>query len=131
MNDEKIFSEGDPANHLWIVVEGQVDLRFELPNHSTTNKNTVATITAQSNESKTFGWSCFVPSYTYRLSAYSSSRSCKIIKIRKESLLKLFDNDVEMGYHVMAFLVKTVGYRFQQFQEKIVKVMGDEIFSGW
>jgi hypothetical protein len=91
----------------------------------------VATITAQGTESKTFGWSCFVPPYTYRLSAYCSSQSCKIIKIGKESLLKLFDNDVELGYQVMSFLVKTVGYRFQQFQDKIAKVMGDEILSDW
>ncbi|RPI70120.1 MAG: cyclic nucleotide-binding domain-containing protein [Geobacteraceae bacterium] len=28
---ERLFAEGDPAKHVWFVVDGQVDLRFEWP----------------------------------------------------------------------------------------------------
>ena len=31
---DKLFTEGDNAEHLWVVMDGSVDLRFELPNDS-------------------------------------------------------------------------------------------------
>ena len=36
---DKLFTEGDSAEHLWIVVKGRVDLRFELPAGRPPHKN--------------------------------------------------------------------------------------------
>ncbi len=63
--DEKLFSEGEDATCLWIVQKGQVDLRFDLPDRSTSTKNTISSIF----KFMTFGWSSLVAPNKYRLSA--------------------------------------------------------------
>ena len=70
---DKLFTEDDSAEHLWIVLKGRVDLRFELPDRrSTSEEHTVSSVEIDKKGSvaQTFGWSCFVPPYKMRLSAY-------------------------------------------------------------
>ncbi|MCB2215469.1 Crp/Fnr family transcriptional regulator [Desulfofustis glycolicus] len=130
--DDCLFKEGEPAEHMWIVTEGQVDLRFELPGNRTSSaENTVSSFTAQEDRKRVLGWSCFVPPYRMTLSAYCVSRTCSVIKIGRADLLETFEQDMAMGYKVMSYLIKVVGYRFQQFQEELVKVQGRDIMHSW
>jgi CRP-like cAMP-binding protein len=115
--NEKLFSEGDNAACLWIVKEGRVDLRFDLPDRSTSTKNTISSI----SEFKTFGWSSLVAPHKYRLSAYCATKSCKIIQIERERLVKLFKQDSKIGYLVMSKLLEIIGQRFRQLQDSASK----------
>ena len=130
--DDRLFREGDKAEHLWIVTEGKVDLRFELPGIlSASDENTISSLEAQDDKKRTLGWSCFVPPYKMMLSAYCVTRSCTVIKIKKETLLELFEKDTVMGYKMMSYLIKVIGYRFQQFQDELAKVKGHDIIHSW
>lgn len=97
---DRLFMEGDEATHLWIVSDGQVDMRFEMPaGRSPSNENTtVSSVSAQDAVAKILGWSCFVPPHKMRLSVCCSTRNCTVIRIKKEDILKLFDKDPGMGY---------------------------------
>jgi CRP-like cAMP-binding protein len=120
--NDRLFAEGDPATHLWLVIDGRVDLRFELPvKQFATAEQTVFTvkITPQKPMTETLGWSCFVSPYRMRLSAYCASPACRIIRIPKEELLRIFEDDPLMGYRFMAYMVTIVGYRFHQFQDVV------------
>jgi signal-transduction protein with cAMP-binding, CBS, and nucleotidyltransferase domain len=129
---DRLFREGDPADFLWIVTEGQVDLRFELPgNRPTSDQATISTLSAEEQEKRILGWSCFVPPYHMRLSGYCGTRTCLVVKISKEELIKLFEKDPQMGYVIMTYLVKVVGYRFNQFQDEIAKSKGSDILNAW
>ncbi len=46
---DKLFDEGEEANHLWIVVDGTVEVRFELPGHEAPQTNTVSVISSDSD----------------------------------------------------------------------------------
>ena len=71
---DRLFKEGDLAEHLWIVTDGQVDLRFELPgNRPTSEETTMSSLTAENDKKRTLGWSCFVPPYKMMLSAYCAT----------------------------------------------------------
>jgi len=132
--DDRLFAEGDPATHLWLVVDGRVDLRFEMPDKRvSTTDHTVSSVevTPQKSEAKTLGWSCFVPPFKMRLSAYCATPSCRVIRLPKKDLLQYFEDDPAMGYRFMSYMVKIVGYRFQQFQDVVAKMAGDTIMSGW
>jgi CRP-like cAMP-binding protein len=132
--DDRLFAEGDPATHLWLVVDGKVDLRFEMPDKRvTTKEHTVSSVdvTPQKPVAKTLGWSCFVPPYKMRLSAYCVTRTCRIVRFPKMGLLQNFEDDPVMGYRFMSYMVTVVGYRFQQFQDVVAKTMGDTMMSGW
>jgi NADP-reducing hydrogenase subunit HndB len=109
---EKIFSEQEEAKNIWFVMEGQVDIRFDLPGRSTSEVSTVYS----EPPTKTFGWSTFVPPYRYILSAYCASRQCKVAKLEKGFLLKLFESDYEMGYRVMFNIAHVISERFYDMQ---------------
>jgi CRP-like cAMP-binding protein len=131
---DKLFTEGDSAAHLWNVVKGQVDLRFEMPDkRPTSSDQTIGSIAVgqRDTESKVLGWSCFIQPYKMRLSAYCVTDTCRIIRIPKEALLQLFEKDPQMGYTFMSFMITVVGYRFQQFQDHVAKNMGEDLMSGW
>lgn len=129
---DKLFTEGEPATEVWFVLEGQVGLYFEMPDGRPSSSDTrVSSIGEDDWVAKTFGWSCFVPPYTMRLSAYCLSRSCKVVKVSRDGLLKLFKKEPEAGYMFMSHLVRVVGYRFHQFRDEIAKLRGEYLMSGW
>jgi len=125
--DDQLFTEGKDSSHLWIVMEGQVALRFGMQGSKSGSQDTVSF----ESESQTFGWSCFVPPYTYRLSGYCASRQCKAVAMEKEKLLSLFEKDAEIGYSVMSYLVCVVGNHFHRFQDELAKQMGHDIMNAW
>jgi hypothetical protein len=55
------------------------------------------------------------------LSAYCVTRSCSVIKIAKTDMLDLFEKNESMGYLIMSYLVKVLGFRFQQFQDELAR----------
>lgn len=110
---EMLFGENEEASYIWIVLEGQVDIRFDLPGRVTTQESTVYSETA----TKTFGWSSFVPPYKYILSAYCAGKSCKVAQIDKEYLIRLFESDYKMGYTVMNNLAGIMSLRFHDLQK--------------
>ena len=112
-HNAKLFSEGDAAACLWIVQEGRVDLRFDLPDRPTSAKNTISSL----SESMSFGWSSLVAPHKYRLSAYCASKTCKVIQIARQSLVDYFSQDAKAGFVVMSNLVEVIGQRFRQLQD--------------
>jgi NADP-reducing hydrogenase subunit HndB len=111
-NANRLFAEGENANHVWIVMEGQVDLRFDLPGRPTSEENTIFSITV----GNTLGWSGFVPPFQYKLSAYCATRICKILLINKEFLIDLFEKDNHLGYRVISNLTGVASTHFHRLQ---------------
>jgi CRP-like cAMP-binding protein len=130
--DQRLFTEGETAKDMWIVFDGGVELRFEMPNaKATTKDNMVSAHHNEIPESQVFGWSCFIPPYKMRLSAYCTSRRCQVVKIDAEKLNKLMGSDTDIGFKMMGYLVQVVGYRFKQMQEEVVKFLGINMMNSW
>jgi|GEM_PF-584015 CRP-like cAMP-binding protein len=131
---DRIFAEGDQATDLWLVMQGQVDLRFELPDHRPSSpEQTIASIVVPTKDSpaEIIGWSCFVEPYKMRFSAYCMASFNQIVRLEKTGLLKLFDSDPGMGYGFLSHMMLVVGGRFHQFQDHVAKNMGEDLMSGW
>lgn len=90
-------------------------------------EDTISTLT----EGMPFGWSSLVPPNKYRLSAHCASRSCKTIKISRDRLLQLFEDDAQLGYRVMAKVMIVVGQRFHQLQDEVARRRGYDIINRW
>ncbi len=125
--DAKLFDEGESADHLWIVMEGRIDLRCELPGLASSEENTISSISAGG----AIGWSCFVSPYKYRLSGYCASGQCELIRIEKEHIIRLFELDADVGYVVMSNMATVVGRRFNRLQDEIARLRGQHAMSGW
>ncbi len=148
---DTIFIEGEPAGDMWVVVEGEVELRFDLPHDLNLNNDSYVLMTGQHNAAassadhgtsryntissisggKTFGWTSFVPPYTHCLSAYCASERCKVIQMDHDGLIAIFETDARIGYLVMASITRLVGKRFHQLQDEVVKRKGYEIMFQW
>ena len=123
----RIFEKGENAAYLWIVREGRVDLRFDFAGLASSEQNTISSIP----EAGAFGWSSIVAPNKYRLSGYTTGSACKLIKVERESLLKLFEKDPDIGYVVMWNLATLVGARFHNLQEEAASRRGQDILGGW
>ena len=125
--EEKLFGQGEDSEFLWVVMNGQVDLREEAVKRSKKTTDQISFI----SEAQIFGWSCFVPPYTYRLSGYCTTRTCSAVKFQKECLKALFESDPDVGYHIMSYLVTVVGSHFKNFQDELAKKRGIDIMTKW
>ncbi|MEJ2101462.1 MAG: cyclic nucleotide-binding domain-containing protein [Desulfobacterales bacterium] len=110
---DRLFAEGEDADRIWLVEEGQVDLRFDLPGRQTSEENNVFSIAS----GQTLGWSGFVPPFKYALSAYSATKPCKILQIAKDYLLECFEKDPRMGLMFMTNLATITSMHFDQLQK--------------
>ncbi len=129
---ESLFLEGDKATDMWIVLDGSVELRFEMPNASaTTDDNTLSSHNKDIPESQVFGWSCFTAPYVMKLSAYCTSRRCQVLKINAAKLNKLMAQETAIGFKIMRYIVQVVGYRFKQMKEEVAKFMGINMMNSW
>lgn len=124
---DKIFGVKEDPKYLYAVMEGEVALRQDWPGGSPSQEDTISTI----SKKMIFGWSSLVPPYEYRLSAHCVTRQCKVLKIDRKSLRGLFEKDLKLGYMVMSKIVSTVGSRFFQLREEIIKHRGQEIINRW
>ena len=125
--ETRLFEKGENAAYLWIVREGQVELRFDFVGLASSEENTISSI----SEAGAFGWSSIVPPNKYRLAGYSTGGGCKLIKVERESLLKLFEKDPDIGYVVMSNLATLVGARFHNLQEEAARRRGQDLMGGW
>ncbi len=130
--DQRLFREGEAAKDMWIVIDGSVELRFEMPDtRASTNENMISSHHNGIPESQVFGWSCFIPPYKMRLSAYCASRRCRVVKINADQLNKLMASDTDIGFEIMGYLVRVVGFRFIQMQEEVAKFIGINMMNSW
>jgi signal-transduction protein with cAMP-binding, CBS, and nucleotidyltransferase domain len=124
---EKIFAAGETSEYFWMVREGQINLTWDVPEGPTLPESTITTLT----EGMPFGWSGMVPPYKYHLSAHCASRSCKVIRIQRDRLIRLFVDDAEMGYKFMSKVMIVAGRRFHQLQDEVAKRRGHDIINRW
>lgn len=124
---DRIFAHAADATDLWIVVDGEVELRSELSQPQAGTAEQMAFLSS----AQAFGWTCFVPPYKYQLSGYCASRRCRIIRLPREKLLRLFTDYPEIGFAVMQYAMCAVGTQFQELQDELARRRGHEVMSKW
>jgi CRP-like cAMP-binding protein len=98
-----LFSEGDPADALSIIVEGEVDIQYTL---GTGERRTVDRLVA----GDILGWSAVVE--PYRMTAVATTRmDTRLLKIDARRLRELCERDPLVGYRLMNQVVKLLADR--------------------
>jgi CRP-like cAMP-binding protein len=103
---ELIFEECQPANSLFLLLEGGFDLSYksEEEYYPKTRKDFDV---GQINPGEVFALSSLIEPYALNATARASKPS-KLIKIDAIALRKLFDSDPHMGYLAMQQLTKAI-----------------------
>jgi CRP-like cAMP-binding protein len=120
-----LFKEQTEATRLYLIVEGGIDLRFEMPFREIPS----STITS-SGPGDAIGWSAIVPPHLYRLSGYCRGKTV-VLEIDRDALQEVFATNYHLAFIVMRNIAELAGARLFQVQDKLARVLGEEVIHGW
>jgi len=123
---DRVLSEGKRAEYFFLLEQGSVDLRFELPYRETSKEMTVTTI----KPGECFGWSAMVSPYKATLSCYSIGTS-RAIRIRGDEILGLCEKNNHIGFIFMQNLAEMIGDRLTKQRAQFIKEVGDSLRFQW
>lgn len=102
---ETIFNEGDQANTIYLLLDGEVDLFFtaEEDYSPKTSKQFAA---GEINVGEVFGVSAFIEPYTTNAEA-RAARDSRILRIDALTLRSQFPEDLSMAFCIMNAIART------------------------
>ena len=112
---DRVLTEGERADYFYILEEGRVDLRFELPDCKSSEDTTVGTI----EPGECFAWSAMVPQHIATLSCYSTGMS-RGIRIEGIKLLNLCKRNSRIGFIIMQNIAVMIRHRLTKLEALFV-----------
>lgn len=120
-----LFMEQTEATKLYLILNGGIDLHFEMPQRESTY-----TKIASRKPGAAVGWSAIVPPYKYRLSGYCKDETT-LLEIERGTLHAIFETNYHLAYIFMRNIAVLTGERLYQVQDKLAKALVDEAVNGW
>jgi CRP-like cAMP-binding protein len=117
LQGETVFREGEDANDLHFLLEGDILLKVKL-----TSRPESVTVSAVSQCYEGFGWSGIVPPYHYTASAVCEV-DCKILTIPGESFMQLLEENPAAGFIVMRRLTELIASRLRNSRQTLLKTL--------
>ncbi|NUQ63323.1 MAG: cyclic nucleotide-binding domain-containing protein [Pirellulales bacterium] len=108
---EQIFCEGNPADTLYFIARGEVDLQYNL---GSGELRTVDTL----RDGDILGWSALLEPYRYT-GAGTATKATRLIAIRARELRDLCDRDPLLGLHLMDQIAKLLATRLEGAQVQL------------
>jgi CRP-like cAMP-binding protein len=100
-----IFREGDKADHLYIILQGEVDIQYTL---GSGEQRTVDTVVA----GELIMWSALVE--PYRSTALGTTRQdTKLVAIDAKQLREYCEQDHDLGYRMLLSVLKLLATRLE------------------
>ena len=112
-----IFREGEQADKLHFLLEGEIVLKVKL-----TSRPESITVSAVTQPYESFGWSGIVPPYHYTASAVCGA-DCKVLTIPGDSFMKLLETNPVAGFAVMQRLTEIVASRLRNSRQALLKTL--------
>ena len=116
--DTEIFEQGAPAVYLYLLIKGEVEIRYKPYDGPT------ITLT-RLRDGDVFGWSAVVGSPQYTSSIVSET-PVEAIRIRGNNLIKLSTDSPETGKVIMDRLVRVVSPRWKNAEEQVQSLLSSE-----
>lgn len=120
-----LFMEQSEATVLYLILSGGIDLHYEMPQR----ENADTTVVSQ-KQGEAVGWSAIVPPHKYHLSGYCRGET-KLLEIDRSTLKRIFETNYHLGYIFMRNIAVLAGERLHQVQDKLARVLSDEVINGW
>ncbi len=100
-----LFGEGDPADSMNIIVQGEVNIQYIL---GSGERRTVDTLV----DGDILGWSALVEPYRYT-AVGTASKDTQLVSIRAKSLRDLCEKDPLLGYRLTTQIAKLLAHRLE------------------
>jgi CRP-like cAMP-binding protein len=112
---ETVFQQGEPADYFFAVLEGEVALRLPRPDG-------VSILIDEAREGAIFGSCICFQIHDYSLTAHCTEKS-RVLKIKAETLRKLMDDDLVMGYTIQTMVSRTYFKRYIDTMRKLQAIV--------
>ena len=117
LQGETVFREGEDADKLHFLLEGDILLKVKL-----TSRPESITVSAVSQRYEGFGWSGIVPPYHYTASAVCEV-DCKVLTIPGEGFMQLLKDNPAAGFIVMQRLAELIASRLRTSRQALLKTL--------
>jgi len=112
---ETIFEQGEPAEYFYAVLDGLVTLRLPRPDG-------VSLLIDEVTKGAIFGSCVCFQIHDYSLTARCSEKS-RVLKIKAETLRKLMDDDLVMGYAIQTMVSRSYFKRYIDTMRKLQSIV--------
>jgi CRP-like cAMP-binding protein len=112
---ETIFREGDNAEQLYILLQGNISIQVQL---SSRPERITVSVISQPNQS--FGWSGVVAPYHYTASALCKT-GCRLLAINGQQLLQVLQEEPASGFIVMQRIAGIISSRLRNSRMALLK----------
>jgi len=100
-----VFNEGDPAEYLSVILQGEVNIQYRL---GTGELRTVDTLVA----GDLLGWSALIEPYRYTAIA-TTTKPTQLARLEGAKLRKLCEEDPLLGYKLTTQIAKLLAHRLE------------------
>ncbi len=114
---EMLFWEGDPAELLYILVEGEINVFVQL-----SSRPERVTVSVLSQPYQTLGWSGLVAPNVYTASALCEV-DCRLVAIDGAVLIEVLKGDPVMGFIVMGRIAEMMSSRMRNTRFALLKTL--------
>jgi len=114
---EMLFWEGDPAELLYILVEGEIDVFVQL-----SSRPERVTVSVINQPYQTIGWSGLVTPNVYTASALCEVE-CRLVAIDGPALIEVLKGDPAMGFIVMGRIAEMMNSRMRNTRFALLKTL--------
>jgi CRP/FNR family cyclic AMP-dependent transcriptional regulator len=120
--EEVLFHEGDRFDNLYIILSGEVIFENYIP---TIGNHTVA----HAEPLDVIGWSCLTPVVRQRPATVKALSHGRIISIKGEELIKLCEEDHDLGYLIMRRVANIVASQFLSIRLHLYEIIRNTTHS--
>jgi CRP-like cAMP-binding protein len=110
----RLFSEGDPAEHLYILVDGEVDLQYTLGDGQLRTVDTLVS-------GDLMVWSALVEPYKCTATG-TVKKDSKLIAINGPKLRAQCERDHDLGYDMLISITKLLATRLEGARVQLATV---------
>jgi len=110
-----IFEQGDQAEYLYMVVEGEVNIRFKPEDGPSIG-------VARVHREGVLGWSAALGSPTYTSSAVCAT-DCQVLRVRGQDLRELCEQDPETGSLILERLAAVIAERLRNTHQHVMALL--------
>ena len=112
--NQTIFVDRDPADKLFLIVHGEVNVCCEMGSGELRVMDTVA-------EGELFAWSALVEPYRYTSTAVAA-RDTELIGLDAAKLRKFCEEDCELSFHLLTKIVELLSNRLESVRVQLAAV---------
>jgi len=114
-----VFNQGDPAQHLFILLNGSVSIEYKPPDGE-------VLVVAEIVKHNVFGWSAALGHRNYSSSAICIE-ACDVLIIQGQSLQHLCQDHPETGVIILERLAGVIAQRLRNTHEHVVTMLKNGI----